>query len=235
MYSIQQSANYLGREQWKWAVWINAEEDALDRVTQVVWQLHHTFPKPVIAVTERSTKFRLEQVGWGTFELRAEVHVSDGATVQLSHELELFYPDAEAAVRKESAAERFPRVFLSYSAEDLKIASSVKSQLVDAGIQVSEPKDVSPDLPIAVGLQKQIKAADALLTIVTSDLPSRWLATEIATAEKAHIPIFNLIESSVVADVLPESGTTLRFSATDNEALAPAIGAFLRDMKKTVA
>lgn len=233
-FSILQSADYLGRDQWRWAVWIEAAKKDLDRVTEVTWKLHHTFPQPVVTVTARDTNFRLEQIGWGTFELRAEVKLRGRQIVQLAHDLELHYPDSEVAVRKKSSLERKPRVFLSYAAEDLKIASAVKRQLMNAGVQVSEPKDLRLDLPISVGLQKQINDADALVTIVTPGPPSRWTETEVATAEKARVPVFTLVQEGVVSQSLPSGGTVVYFkvAGSDGAMPAPELGSLLASVKK---
>lgn len=233
-YAISQTADYLGRDQWRWAVWIEAADGDLARVTEVTWKLHHTFPQPIVTVTDRSTKYRLEQIGWGTFDLRAEVKLQDGEVLHLSHDLQLHYPDSEMAARTKSAMERKPRVYLSYVAEDLKIASAVKRQLVDAGLQVTEPKDLRLDLPLSVGLQKQISDADALVTIVASGPPSRWAATEVATAEKARIPVFSLMQEGAASEGLPVSGTVVQFKVTGSSGTmqAPELGQLLASMRK---
>jgi transcription initiation factor IIF auxiliary subunit len=55
--------------------------------------LHKSFPQPVRTVKDRSTNFRLEASGWGTFRIYANVLDDDGGTYKLSHDLVLEYPD----------------------------------------------------------------------------------------------------------------------------------------------
>lgn len=90
---IEQDARFQGHDYWDWWVWIEGPEEELDRIEQVVYRLHHTFPNPLRYVTNRATKFRLEAAGWGGFTLYATVHYKDGSSERLSHELELRYPD----------------------------------------------------------------------------------------------------------------------------------------------
>jgi transcription initiation factor IIF auxiliary subunit len=90
---IQQGSEYEGHDYWKWWVWLEGPDEELDRVETVVYHLHPTFRNPVRAVTDRASKFLLETAGWGVFKLRATLHRKDGTREQLSHELELRYPD----------------------------------------------------------------------------------------------------------------------------------------------
>jgi transcription initiation factor IIF auxiliary subunit len=50
--------------------------------------LHPTFPNPVRNVSDRASNFTLNASGWGTFEVGALVHLRDGTTTILSHELD---------------------------------------------------------------------------------------------------------------------------------------------------
>jgi transcription initiation factor IIF auxiliary subunit len=90
---ISQESTYEGPDYWKWAVWLDGAQSDLDSVDHVVYTLHPTFPNPVRTVSNRSTAFRLETAGWGTFTLYAKVAFVDGTFEHLEHELELFYPD----------------------------------------------------------------------------------------------------------------------------------------------
>jgi transcription initiation factor IIF auxiliary subunit len=94
---LQQSAEYEGDDAWSWAVWIEGPEQELDRIDYVEYTLHPTFPKPVRRIGDRSTRFKLETGGWGTFTIYATVMHKDGSTgPRLEHELELSYPDGHA-------------------------------------------------------------------------------------------------------------------------------------------
>jgi transcription initiation factor IIF auxiliary subunit len=96
-FEIDQSATYAGDDWWEWSVWVEGRKADLDRIEYVEWTLHPTFPKPIRRIDDRSTKFRLETGGWGTFLIRARVEMKDGSSIRLRHELELHYPDGKAA------------------------------------------------------------------------------------------------------------------------------------------
>ena len=75
---IQQTASYVGDGRWNWSVWVDGPDAELDRVESVEWILHPTFPNPVVLVTQRQTKFRIDRIGWGEFEINANVTAKDG-------------------------------------------------------------------------------------------------------------------------------------------------------------
>jgi len=91
--SIKQSATYLGEDRWSWSVWLDGIPSELDQVDHVIYVLHPTFHNPVRSVRDRSTGFRLETSGWGTFTLLAKVIHSNGVETTLKHDLLLRYPD----------------------------------------------------------------------------------------------------------------------------------------------
>jgi transcription initiation factor IIF auxiliary subunit len=91
--SIQQDAHYLGHDYWKWSVWLEGAPEELDDVNRVVYILDPTFHNPVREVEDRTTKFRLDTAGWGTFTIRAKAVHRDGRETPLKHDLVLLYPD----------------------------------------------------------------------------------------------------------------------------------------------
>ncbi len=90
-----QDFHYKGQDWWDWSVWIDASAEELDQIKAVTYVLHSSFTKPVRTVTDRSSQFRLETTGWGTFVIHAKAEMSDGRTESLAHELRLEYPDGE--------------------------------------------------------------------------------------------------------------------------------------------
>jgi len=90
---IQQDQKYHGDDWWSWSIWIEGDDDELDRIEKVVYQLHRSFPDPVRTVTQRKSKFKLSAEGWGVFTIYARVQTHDGSACKLSHELELRYDD----------------------------------------------------------------------------------------------------------------------------------------------
>jgi len=93
---IAQDQKYHGDDWWSWSIWIEGDDDELDKIEKVVYQLHRTFPDPVRTITKRKSKFKLSSEGWGVFTIYARVFTHDGAACKLSHDLELSYPDGSA-------------------------------------------------------------------------------------------------------------------------------------------
>jgi transcription initiation factor IIF auxiliary subunit len=94
-FEIQQWEEYQGDNWWKWAVWIEGSDEALDRIDYVEWTLHPTFPDPIRKVRNRSEKFRIETGGWGVFQIRARVQTKDGSSQKFKHALSLHFPDGK--------------------------------------------------------------------------------------------------------------------------------------------
>ena len=89
---IRQTASYVGNDdedRWSWSVWIDGPDAELDQVEWVEWILHDTFPNPIVRVTQRQSKFRLNTDGWGEFEINAYVMAKDGRRQHLKHWLRL--------------------------------------------------------------------------------------------------------------------------------------------------
>ena len=96
--SIQQSQQYVGHQRWRWSVWLSGSSEELASIDYVVYILHPTFNTPVRRVDDRTTNFRLEASGWGTFTIHAKVIHHDGREATLDHELVLLYPDGTPTV-----------------------------------------------------------------------------------------------------------------------------------------
>lgn len=71
--------NQNGRDLYRIAIRLDASPEFLDRVEKVVYRLHSTFKNPVREVTDRSSRFELRTNGWGEFQLKAQVYLSDGS------------------------------------------------------------------------------------------------------------------------------------------------------------
>jgi transcription initiation factor IIF auxiliary subunit len=96
-FSIEQHARYEGDNWWKWSVWIEGTDEALDRIEYVEWRLHPTFPNPIRKITDRSSRFRLDTSGWGTFRIIARIVLKDGTENRLLHDLVLKRTDGTQA------------------------------------------------------------------------------------------------------------------------------------------
>ena len=91
--ALAQAATYAGSDRWEWSVWLDGPEEELDSIAHVTYVLHSTFHNPVRTIRDRSTNFRLDTSGWGTFIIHAKAKYKDGREEALQHELVLVYPN----------------------------------------------------------------------------------------------------------------------------------------------
>ncbi len=91
--SIQQNQEYEGNGRWRWSVWLSGSPEELDSIDYVAYILHPTFHNPVRRIGDRTTNFRLDTTGWGTFTIHANIVHRDGHETPLDHDLVLRYPD----------------------------------------------------------------------------------------------------------------------------------------------
>jgi len=96
--SVQQGVDYLGKDRWRWSVWLEGTPEELDDIDRVTYVLDPTFHNPVREVADRQTKFRLEDSTWGAFTLYAKAVHKNGIETRLQHDLVLLYPSGEPAV-----------------------------------------------------------------------------------------------------------------------------------------
>ncbi len=94
-YKIKQSYQYKEDDYWDWSVWIESSESGLDKIDNVIYNLHYTFPNPVRTIRTRENKFKLETSGWGIFTIYARINFKDETVLELEHELKLYYPSGQ--------------------------------------------------------------------------------------------------------------------------------------------
>src|SRR5690242_7675976 len=80
---IAQSDKYEGNDWWSWSVWIDGTAEELRGIESVTYTLHPTFANPVRRVTDRRSKFRLDENGWGGFMIYGRVEMKAGKTRNL--------------------------------------------------------------------------------------------------------------------------------------------------------
>lgn len=73
-------------------IWIEASDDELSRVEQVVYRLHRSFRNPVRKSTKASTKFSIGIWTWGMFEAGATLYLKDGTQERLAGLVEYILP-----------------------------------------------------------------------------------------------------------------------------------------------
>jgi hypothetical protein len=184
---VRQEAIHQEGQRWKWSVWLDGPAEELDDVEAVTYHLHPTFPDPIRTVTDRTTQFRLQAIGWGTFTINLEIHRRSGRSLQRSHHLSFESPDAREARRKEGRAGR-RQVFVASSVADRAIVSSLQRILEKEGFTLVTDSDFGPDLPWEVSAERLLRSSDAAIAIV-SDLTSTFVEYEIRIARKLNVPI----------------------------------------------
>lgn len=83
-------ARYVGKGRWDWTVYIKTTPAAQQMVRCVEYTLHRTFSNPVrkVCKTEDSRyPFGLSTNGWGPFEIKINVELTNGERVPLTHML----------------------------------------------------------------------------------------------------------------------------------------------------
>lgn len=204
-YSIQQSSKNIGNQLWQWWSWIEASDAELDQVKEVIWYLHETFPKPVIKKTSRKNKFQLKQSGWGIFLLYADVNLKNNETISLSHQLSFVDADSEAeadtqpvkGMLKDTPPKEQTKVFLSYGAEDSKLALKVSKDLMGKGYIVLDMNSVKPGMPFKLAQQKLLRESDMIMGLVTSDVASPYVLDDLNRAEQSNKAAIALIEKNI--------------------------------------
>jgi YEATS family len=78
-----------GRQRYRWRVFVAEPEEVLRTIRSVTYRLHPTFPNPVRLSVDRQSKFAIESVGWGEFEIAAAVEFNDGADEETRYQLRL--------------------------------------------------------------------------------------------------------------------------------------------------
>lgn len=202
-YRIIQDADYVGADYWSWSACIDATPDELDQVESVVWILHPTFEPSRVENRSRQTGFKLTTSGWGTFLLRAELHLRGGELRSLSHMLRLNYPNDEeamssavsnvSATRSAPTKRVGPKVFLSYASEDESHAQQVRSSVERMGGVVVDARSIRPDLPIDAAIRKLIRESDGVVSLLRSDYASPSVIQETKLAKAEEKPLLEVV------------------------------------------
>jgi hypothetical protein len=208
---LKQTAAYHGDDWWKWSVWVESDEETLDRIEYVEYTLHPSFPEPVIRIKERSSKFRLDAEGWGEFTIRAQVVNKDGSKKNLKRWLEL-KPSAEGEEQDQESAtagggegggggtagdESSRIIFLSCNIADAPFAAALSRALSTHGARVLMTGAELSTLPWEVAINQMLEQADVAVFIISDPLSS-LMRREIGATIEHEIPIIPLLLSSKV-------------------------------------
>jgi transcription initiation factor IIF auxiliary subunit len=87
------TARYVGkrsdRDWYEWKVFVDEDDDVLQKIEKVEYLLHRTFPNPLRRGTNRENHFALKSSGWGYFNILITVFFTDGSRLETSHLLDL--------------------------------------------------------------------------------------------------------------------------------------------------
>jgi hypothetical protein len=235
-YRIAQDFEYAGKDYWRWNAWIEGSDAELNNVKEVVWRLHPSFVQSRVVSKQRSDKFRLSTAGWGTFLLRAEVVLADGENLQLKHTLQLEYPtESEAPPRSMASppARRQPVVYLSYSAEDARVAAKLRSALESEGIKILDQTRLEPDDPWNDTLRRMLATSDGVVGLVGEGEVTPWVSEEIRAAAASAKPTLVLVAGDTPTTGLPGLPKEVQTRHIDVNSLdLKAIAAELGSLKK---
>lgn len=228
-YRIAQDFEYVGKDYWRWRAWIEGGDAELDRVEEVIWILHPSFSQPRVVSKDRSEKFRLSTAGWGTFLLKAELVLADGEKLLLKHNLELEYPGRSEVPQRSLASapmSRPPTVYLSYSAEDSRVAAKLRAGLQAAGIKILDQTRLGPGDPSGDTLRRMIAQSDGVVGLVSEGEVTPWVSAEIQTAAASAKPTLVLLASGASPSGLPKEVQMRQIdvSSLDLKAIAADVG-----------
>jgi transcription initiation factor IIF auxiliary subunit len=64
---------FEGKKMYRFDAVIDAPDNILEQIEEVKYLLHPSYPNPVQTVSDRSNRFKLKELAYGSTELRAEV------------------------------------------------------------------------------------------------------------------------------------------------------------------
>lgn len=86
---LHNSWQYQGEDKWKWSAYLVGPD--LEQVANVEYILHPSFKRPLRKVDDPTSGFIMTTSGWGTFQMKAIVHMNDGTQQLLTHQVKLEY------------------------------------------------------------------------------------------------------------------------------------------------
>lgn len=82
-----------GKYKWfEWKVFMDEPAEKLDKVRNVEYRLHETFPNPICIIEDRNSQFALRSAGWGEFWIFITIYLEDGTEEHTRYYLNLGKP-----------------------------------------------------------------------------------------------------------------------------------------------
>ncbi len=91
----RKTSDVNGQGFYEWRVFVDEGPEVLNRIAQVDYQLHPTFPQPFQSSKNREAQFELTASGWGEFRILITVHYTNGQLAKTSYWLSLNRPWSE--------------------------------------------------------------------------------------------------------------------------------------------
>ena len=180
-FHLENDSTPRGDDLWGWSVWVAGPDEQLDEIESVTYRLHPTFRNPNQRVTDRASNFKLKASGWGEFSIRATVATKDGETVRLERWLQL---GEDVVGRGVDETPRPIKVYISHGLVDVPLVHELSEELSRQGIDVMGPdRDILPGQVLEDALDMQLRAADAVLVVI-SNPPNSFVIAEGAHALK---------------------------------------------------
>ena len=85
--TLTNTARNVGRDQWEWTAFISGPESYLQRIRSVTYYLHPSFQPHIRQGNPNRPGHPLTAIGWGVFQLEAEVMLDDGTRRTYQHQL----------------------------------------------------------------------------------------------------------------------------------------------------
>jgi hypothetical protein len=188
-YLIRQSSklNSNKKDYFDWSIWIESGKENISKIDYVEYLLHSTFKNRLREVNSHSDGFLLSSNGWGEFEIHINIILKSGKTIQLKHWLKLGenyinqLPDGPKVLEDKNG--EIQKIYISYSAPDIKKAINIKGMLSDLGMQVVSGMDMNLGNEISDFMHSSIQSSDLVVNI-NSDNETEWQKEENRVANK---------------------------------------------------
>jgi hypothetical protein len=211
MLRITQRANRHNDGYWHWRVWLEGPPEELSNVKLVRYQLHPSFPQPLVTVTDQKTNFAFAATGWGEFQIFATVVNRDCRLQRLRHWLQLRDESTDknlTDVSQDSTLVLGPVVYISSGLADAERAYVLRDALRKRGIDAlnTDQDPLKSSFAETVGA---MVARSSIAVVLVSDVASPWLHREIALINEHGVPI--------VPVILKRSGSSAQLPPTLDE------------------
>jgi transcription initiation factor IIF auxiliary subunit len=79
----------FGTNFYRWVLWIEGDDQDLEQVSSVKYNLHPTFERGYAESSDRGFNFRIDARGWGSFYIDARIRFKAGFEEQISYFLDV--------------------------------------------------------------------------------------------------------------------------------------------------